>query len=149
MEKKKKQNQKISLQGFKDFLKGVKLISIEIIELNFNKKENFKPPAKLELAEKIEYRKYNNKNQFTVFTTFRLTGIKKEDSEDKKEGMIIVIKFKSSYSCKNRIDIKYFNKFNYYSLNDCWPYFRQCVHDISIKANLPPLVVDLQRIYSP
>jgi len=148
MVEKKKQKQKINTQGFKNFLEGVKLISIEIVELNFNKKENFKPPAKLELAEKSEYKKYKNKNQFTVFSTFRLTGIKKEESKDKEKGMIIVIKFKSIYSCKNRIDIKYFNKFNYYSLNDCWPYFRQCVHDISLKANLPPLVVDLQRAYS-
>ena len=134
---------KITKAEYKKFIKGLTLDVIKMVSLNASVDKNFVPPAGLSIKDKANFELIDDKNM-EVFQIYTLEGTKKGLE---KPGFRIEVHYLLKYSLKIPLKKAYFDIFAKSSLRlHTWPYFRQCVHQMTLNMHLPPLVLDTIQI---
>ncbi len=134
--------EKLSTNLYNEFISGLNLIGIKLIYSKAEIKEDFSPPAQIYIDQKKSYKKLDD-NRFIVKHEYKLTG-KKKDSE---EGISIDVIYYITYKSKIPMTKKIFSVFSEISLPmHTWPYFRQFVHEMTVRMGLPPLILDLLKL---
>ncbi len=142
MEKKTK---KISQAEYKEFIENLNLASIDLVRSRFAKDEDFFPPARITLKDQAEFRILDpEKGLFCVLATHSLQAAMPDSG---KPGLKIDATFRFCYRSKVLMTRELFAIFSKQSLVlHSWPYFRQFVQDMSARASLPPLTLDVIRV---
>jgi len=136
---------KITKSQYREFIKGLTLDELKMTSLNASVDKNFKPPADLLIKDTASYETIDEK-KIEVKQIYTLKG-KKKDAEN--AGFAVEIHYSLRYTLKIPINKAYFNIFAKSSLRlQTWPYFRQCVHQMTLNMHLPPLVLDTIQIPS-
>lgn len=134
---------KVSKTEYKKFIKGLTLDEIKMTSLNASVGKAFEPPANLSIQDKADYTSINEK-QMEVSQIYTLEGTRK--GVDKPE-FKIEVHYSLKYSLQASITKAYFDIFAQSSLRlHTWPYFRQCVHQMTLNMHLPPLILDTIQI---
>jgi len=148
---KKTNNKKDSVNKvsmFKNFIKNLTLLSIELIEMKLVKSENFMLPAKIKFSQEHKVKKVKNKEgNIAAYSKFTLKATAKDNE---KNTLTIVANYKILYSNDIEISDDILNEFKAYNASVViWPYFRYFVQEMTMKANLPPLTMDLLSMSIP
>jgi len=140
-----KQKINITPEEYNKFIKKLSILRIELINVDFKKDESFKLPAKVSTKDDSEYKILDEKQGlYTVLNHHQLIAISKGKE---KPGLKIDVTFKFIYQNSIPLTNEIFKVFSRQSLVvHSWPYFRQFVQDLSSRAGLPPLVLDVIRI---
>ena len=124
---------------YNDFIKGLSLKKLFVLESQAEREEDFKLPAKVTIEKEQTYK--NEKDKTKVYIQYVLKAIE----EGKKEpGVSISIKY--LLECRSDVEMtnEFFDKFAKTSLLiETWPYFRQYVHETVLNMDLPALVLDV------
>lgn len=124
---------------YNDFIKGLSLKKLFVLESQAEREEDFKLPAKVTVEKEQTYK--NEKDKTKVYIQYVLKAIE----EGKKEpGVSISIKYLLEYKSDVEMTNEFFDKFAKTSLLiETWPYFRQYVHETVLNMDLPALVLDV------
>ena len=124
---------------YNDFIKGLSLKKLFVLESQAEREEDFKLPAKVTIEKEQTYK--NEKDKTKVYIQYVLKAIE----EGKKEpGVSISIKYLLEYKSDVEMTNEFFDKFAKTSLLiETWPYFRQYVHETVLNMDLPALVLDV------
>lgn len=134
---------KVAKSEYRKFIKGLTLNEIKMTSLKATVDKNFEPPAGLLIKDEASYESIDEK-KIEVKQIYTLKG-KKKDAD--KPGFAVEIHYLLKYTLKIPINKAYFNIFAKSSLRlQTWPYFRQCVHQMTLNMNLPPIVLDTIQI---
>jgi len=134
----KKQNKKIVT--YSEFIKELHLKHFYQLNITASRNEVFSLPAKIHIKNEAEF-KNEEKNILKVYTTYKLTATEKGKKEP---GMNISVAYLIIYSSKIKMSEEYFEKFSKSSLIvESWPYFRNLVHELTMRMGLPSLVLDV------
>ncbi len=128
---------------YRDFIKGLTLDDIKMTFLKAILMKDFRPPASLSIKDKASYT-ISGPQEIEVLQIYTLQGTKKGAE---KPGLEIEVHYLLRYSIKKPMKKSYFDIFARSSLRlHTWPYFRQCVHQMTLNMHLPPLVLDTIQI---
>jgi len=134
---------RVSKIEYRKFIKGLTLDEIKMISIKATVEKGFQPPASLSIKDKASY-ELTDEKRIEVSQTYTLEGTKKGGE---KPGFIVEVRYLLRYSLKNPMQKAYFDIFKKSSLRlHTWPYFRQCVHQMTLNMHLPPLVLDTIQI---
>ena len=124
---------------YNEFIKGLSLKKLFILESEAKREEDFKLPANITIEKEHIYK--NEKGKVKVYIQYTLKAM----VEGKKEpGVSISIKYLLEYKSDVEMTDEFFDKFAKTSLLiETWPYFRQYVHETILNMGLPPLVLDI------
>jgi preprotein translocase subunit SecB len=132
-------------KDYRTFIDALSLESAEIIKVKFDKKENFQPPAELNIKEETNCKILDKeKGIFAVYNGLNLIAIQKGESETGLE-INVVYKFTYKNSVPLTKEISEIFAIQSFKLH-AWPYFRQFIQDMIARASLPPLTLDVMRI---
>jgi len=128
-------------EKYADFIKGLELHSIQLIKCSMEKDEEFKPTGvELTLNEETSYKK--TEEGFAAYISFFLLA-----ERNNGEKFAINASYKVHYRTSVSITKKMFEIFAKSTLIlHIWPYFRQLVHDLTVRAGLPPLVLPIIKM---
>jgi preprotein translocase subunit SecB len=141
MEKTKKL---ISKEDYKKFIDNISLLRIELFHAEFKREEKVEFPAKVTITDDSKYRILDKKKGLYIVSNHHLLTA---TSKEGKIGLKIDVTFQFTYHNEIPLTDKIFQVFSHQSLRlHSWPYFRQFVHDLTTRAGLPPLVLDVVRI---
>lgn len=136
----KKQNKKIVT--YSEFIKELHLKHLYQLNVAVSRNEVFSLPAKIHIKNEAKFKNEEN-NILKVYTTYKLTATEKGKKEP---GMNISVTYLVIYSSKIEMNEEYFKKFSKSSLIvESWPYFRNLVHEFTMRMGLPSLVLDVFR----
>ncbi len=128
-----------------DFIEGVEMQDIYILESSVVRDENFYPPANL--SDSAEYAYLNINNGFKVYLDHLIKTVEKNK---KKPGLSIYVRYLAIYESKFEMTDDLFKKFSKTNLVlDTWPYLRQYIYDVSLNIGLPPFMLQMKVSYSP
>jgi preprotein translocase subunit SecB len=134
---------KVSKREYRNFIKGLTLNEIKMTFLKATVDKNFGPPADLFIKDKATFESSGD-NTIEVSQKYTLEGTKKGAE---KAGFTIEIHYLLKYTLKTPMKKAYFDIYKNSSLRlHTWPYFRQCVHQMTLNMHLPPLVLDTIQI---
>ena len=135
----------ISPEEYRKFINKLSLLRIELINVDFKRDESFELPAKVSTKDDSKYKTLDEKQGlYTVLNHHKLIATSKGKE---KPGLKIDVTFKFTYQSSVPLTDEIFKVFSKQSLVvHSWPYFRQFVQDLSSRAGLPPLVLDVIRI---
>lgn len=133
-------------KDFRTFIDALSLEGVEIIKVKFEKKENFQPPADLEIKEETNCKILDKKKgAFAVYNELNLIAKRKGETEP---GLEIDVMYKFTYRNSVPLTKEISEIFAVQSSKlHAWPYFRQFIQDITVRASLPPLTLDVMRIH--
>jgi preprotein translocase subunit SecB len=134
--------EKVGPDVYNKFIDGLDLMEIKISYSEAKVKEDFSPPAEVEIEENKKFKKLKD-SKFVVTHEYKMKGIEKGKKE---AGFYINVIYKLMYQSKTPLTKKIFNVFSEISLPlHTWPYFRQFVHEMTARMGLPPLIVGLLK----
>lgn len=135
--------EKVGPDVYNKFIDGLNLMEIKIAYSEAKVKEDFSPPAEVEIEENKKFKKLKD-GKFVVIHEYKMKGIEKGKKES---GFFINVIYKLTYQSKIPITKKIFDVFSEISLPlHTWPYFRQFVHEMTARMGLPPLTLDLLKL---
>lgn len=136
---------KISPEEYKKFIDHLNLLRIELIKAEFERDEVFEFPAKVTIKDDSEYKLLDEKQGlYNILNHHKLIAVSKNKE---KPGLKIDVTFKFTYQDSIPLTDEIFKIFSKQSLVlHSWPYFRQFVQDLSSRAGLPPLTLDVIRL---
>ncbi|MBA7510092.1 hypothetical protein ES705_02067 [subsurface metagenome] len=134
---------KVTKSEYKKFIKGLTFDEIKMTSLKATVDKTFEPPAGLSIKDEASFESIDEK-KIEVKQIYTLKG-KKKDAD--KPGFAIEIHYLLKYTLKIPMKKAYFDIYKNSSLRLLtWPYFRQCVHQMTLNMHLPPLVLDTIQI---
>jgi len=125
-----------------EFIKGIELRNLELLKCSLKRDEGFIPEdISLKIQEKPpRYRKTDN--GFIAYVSFSILAEKETGEKFTVEASYRVI-----YESKTPITKTLFEIFSTRALVlHAWPYFRQLVHDFTLRTGLPPLVLPVIKM---
>ena len=129
-------------ENYNKFLKTLKIENIELLKLTAEKDEKFSPEAKIKIEYEAEYS--YEKNTLKVYVLMKVVAIKKGQ---RKQGFKLTAKYLVKYRSEIKIDDEMFEIFkSTYLLLQIYPYFRNLVHETTLKMGLPPLILQAIKI---
>lgn len=134
---------KVSPESYNEFIKGLDLLEIKLVYSEAKVEEDFSLPAEVKTEDSKDY-KITKRDKFIVTQEYKLKAIE----EGKKEaGFYINAIYNVIYQFKTPITKEIFDVFSDISLPlHTWPYFRQFVHETTIRMGLLPLTPGLLKI---
>ena len=143
MENKKMKSQKISPQKYKEILKGLELESIYLKSCKCNiNREKFSPNLNFSIKDSASFNIEENGN-IEIFHKYILHGRKPREKQ-------IIISIECTYclifSSEGNFSEEFFEIFKELNLAiNSWPFFREFIHTITSKMNVPPLTLPLLK----
>lgn len=135
----KKQKTSPTLKEYSDFVKQIDIDDIRIISAQVNMLDYSYSPSSIRVKWRVKasYEKVDE-GGFKVFNRYNVTLFDEETKENKAK---ISVTFLVIYSSKIPIDDELFNKFAIRNLPlNTWPYFREFVHNITVRMGWSPLI---------
>ncbi|MCK4257108.1 hypothetical protein KAX35_09480 [candidate division WOR-3 bacterium] len=128
---------------YSEFIRTLRLKNIRLISSSTQIEEEFSLPASVKIKEESDY-KVSEKGNFTILLKYLLSA---KSKNTKKVGLRIKVYYSLDYSSDITITDEIFNKFKDRNLTlHTWPYFRQYVHETTIRMGLPPLILNVVPI---
>jgi len=125
---------------FNEFIQNLHLKDLRVLEVSSKRKEDFLPPAKIEITREAKFENIG-KSEIKMYITYSLSATQKSKEEP---GLTITVVYLLTYKTKMEITDEYFSKFSESSLViETWPYFRNLVHETTMQMGLPSLVLDV------
>ncbi|MGC8691335.1 MAG: hypothetical protein ACP5SP_07880 [Caldisericum sp.] len=127
---------------YSEFIYNLHLKDLNVLAFSSNRKEDFLPPAKIQITKEAKFENANE-NKIKTYITYSLSATQK----DKKEpGLTISITYVLTYESKVAMTDEHFQKFAKSSLLiETWPYFRNFVNEATMLMGLPPLVLEVLK----
>jgi preprotein translocase subunit SecB len=127
---------------YNEFLRNLHLKSLSVVEFSLKKEKDFHPPAKISISNETEFEN-TDKSNVKAYIKYSLVATQK----DKKDsGLNISIRYEVVYESKMDMTNYIFKSFSQGELLlETWPYFRNFVHEATMLAGLPSLVLDFLK----
>jgi len=127
--------------NYDELINNLELENLFFLEASAKREEDFSPPANIKITRKQEYK--NEGNKIKVYVNYLLKAIKKGSKEP---GFSLSVKYLVIYKSKIQMANDSFEKFSKTSLLvEIWPYFREYVHETTMRLGLPPLILNLLK----
>ena len=125
---------------YREILKGIQLDTIALRALKANiHRENMEGSMKIEFRENASYK--NTEEGFEVSAQYVLIGKNK-----RRIALRVDCTYDLFFTSEEEIDDEFFEIYKEFSLPlNLWPFFRELVHSITSRMNIPPLTLPLLK----
>jgi len=134
---------KVTPQMYKKFITKLSLKEIKMLSAAAKVEKDFSPPASVKIKDNKKY-EVLGEGSFRVLQEYTLQAT---ESGEKRIRFEVKALYSLIYSSEVPITDEIFKIFSYSNLTlHTWPYFRQFVHEMTLRMNLPPLLLDVIRV---
>lgn len=128
------------INTFNEFIQNLHLKNLRVFELSSKRKEDFLPPAKVDITRESKFENIG-KSEIKMYITYSLSAIQKGKKEP---GLLVSVTYCLIFNSKIGMTEEFFERFSASSLViKTWPYFRNLVHETTMQMGLPSLVLDV------